>query len=142
PAQWRAARKQACKAATSWAQSQLRGAGDLDSGGCLGGGRLSLVATLESDIAAVDAMDSAEFSADGENRRTTASDQPAGYDYRLRSRERVPRKRIYGSTKPGTLLKQQIPVKTDRWDVQYPDSQKLIWCRIRGRRRAAIAAIP
>lgn len=30
------------------------------------------------------------------------------------------RKRIYGHTKPGTLLKQQIPVKTDRWDVQVP----------------------
>jgi hypothetical protein len=41
-------------------------------------------------------------------------------DYRLRGRKRVLRKRIYGRTKPGTLLKQQIPVKTDRWDVQVP----------------------
>jgi hypothetical protein len=39
-------------------------------------------------------------------------------DYRLGARKRVLRKRIYGRTKPGTLLKQQIPVKTDRWDVQ------------------------
>ena len=45
---------------------------------------------------------------------------PRAIDYRLRSRKRVLRKRIYGSTKPGTLLKQQIPVKTDRWDVQAP----------------------
>lgn len=45
---------------------------------------------------------------------------PRAIDYRLRSRKRVLRKRIYGSTKPGTLLKQQIPVKTDRWDVQVP----------------------
>jgi len=30
------------------------------------------------------------------------------------------RRRQYGRTKPGTLLKQQIPVKTDRWDVQVP----------------------
>ncbi len=41
-------------------------------------------------------------------------------DYRLSPRKRVLRKRIYGRTKPGTLLKQQIPVKTDRWDVQVP----------------------
>src|ERR1700730_9644075 len=45
---------------------------------------------------------------------------PRAIDYRLRARKRVLRKRIYGSTKPGTLLKQQIPVKTDRWDVQVP----------------------
>jgi len=45
---------------------------------------------------------------------------PRAMDYRLRSRKRVLRKRIYGSTKPGTLLKQHIPVKTDRWDVQAP----------------------
>src|SRR4029077_15876175 len=32
---------------------------------------------LKAAIAAVDAVDSAAFSADGENRRTTASDQPA-----------------------------------------------------------------
>jgi hypothetical protein len=30
------------------------------------------------------------------------------------------RKRQYGRTKPGALLKQQIPLKTDRWDVQSP----------------------
>jgi hypothetical protein len=45
---------------------------------------------------------------------------PRAMDYRLRSRKRVLRKKIYGSTKPGTLLKQHIPVKTDRWDVQAP----------------------
>jgi hypothetical protein len=30
------------------------------------------------------------------------------------------RKRQYGRTRPGTLLKHQIPLKTDRWDVQVP----------------------
>jgi hypothetical protein len=30
------------------------------------------------------------------------------------------RKRLYGRTKPGTLLKHHIPVRTDRWDVQVP----------------------
>jgi hypothetical protein len=30
------------------------------------------------------------------------------------------RRRIYGRTKPGTLLKHHIPLKTDRWDVTEP----------------------
>jgi hypothetical protein len=38
-----------------------------------------LVAALESAIAAMDAVDTASFPPDGENRRTTASYQPAGY---------------------------------------------------------------
>jgi hypothetical protein len=29
-------------------------------------------------------------------------------------------KRLYGRTKPGTLLKHHIPLKTGRWDVQVP----------------------
>jgi hypothetical protein len=29
-------------------------------------------------------------------------------------------RRIYGRTKPGTLLKHQIPIKTDHWDVKGP----------------------
>jgi hypothetical protein len=41
-------------------------------------------------------------------------------DRRLASRKRERRRRIYGSTKPGTLLKHHIPVKTDRWNVQRP----------------------
>jgi len=30
------------------------------------------------------------------------------------------RKRMYGGTKPGTLLKHHIPIKTDQWDVTEP----------------------
>jgi len=30
------------------------------------------------------------------------------------------KRRIYGRTKPGTLLKHKIPVKTDHWDVEQP----------------------
>ena len=30
------------------------------------------------------------------------------------------RKRQYGRTRPGTLLKHQIPLRTDRWDVEVP----------------------
>ena len=41
-------------------------------------------------------------------------------DYRLRGENRKVRRRLYGRTKPGTLLKHQIPLKTDHWDVQEP----------------------
>jgi hypothetical protein len=30
------------------------------------------------------------------------------------------KRRIYGRTKPGTLLRHKIPVKTDHWDVEQP----------------------
>jgi hypothetical protein len=41
-------------------------------------------------------------------------------DRRLRSRKLGIKKRIYGCTKPGTLLKHHIPIKTDHWDVDTP----------------------
>jgi len=41
-------------------------------------------------------------------------------DRRLQSRKRQLKRKIYGRTKPGTLLKHHIPVKTDSWDVQVP----------------------
>lgn len=41
-------------------------------------------------------------------------------DRRLQSRKRQVRKGIYGRTKPGTLLKHQIPIKTDHWNVKSP----------------------
>lgn len=45
---------------------------------------------------------------------------PRQMDRGLRPFKRELRKRQYGRTKPGTLLKHQIPLKTDRWDVQVP----------------------
>ncbi len=41
-------------------------------------------------------------------------------DRRLRARKQQLRRRIYGRTKPGALLKHQIPIKTDHWQVQAP----------------------
>jgi hypothetical protein len=41
-------------------------------------------------------------------------------DYRLRGEKRKVRRRLYGRTKPGMLLKHQIPLKTDHWDVEAP----------------------
>lgn len=41
-------------------------------------------------------------------------------DRRLAEKKRKLKRRIYGRTKPGTLLKHQIPIKTDHWDVNEP----------------------
>jgi hypothetical protein len=41
-------------------------------------------------------------------------------DRRLRDRKQRLKRRLYGRTRPGTLLKHQIPVKTDAWDVRVP----------------------
>ena len=45
---------------------------------------------------------------------------PRQIDRRLAPQRRQLRKRLYGRTKPGTLLKHHIPLKTDRWDVAVP----------------------
>ena len=45
---------------------------------------------------------------------------PRSIDYRLRDEKRKPRRRLYGRTKPGTLLKHPIPLKRDHWEVQVP----------------------
>jgi hypothetical protein len=45
---------------------------------------------------------------------------PATIDRRLKPRKRQLKKRLYGRTKPGTLLKHHIPIKTDSWDVKTP----------------------
>lgn len=41
-------------------------------------------------------------------------------DRRLRDRKQRLKRRLYGRTRPGALLKHQIPVKTDAWDVRVP----------------------
>jgi hypothetical protein len=45
---------------------------------------------------------------------------PATMDRRLKPKKRVLKNRLYGRTKPGTLLKHHIPIKTDSWDVTTP----------------------
>ena len=41
-------------------------------------------------------------------------------DRRLQAKKNQCKRRSYGRTKPGTLLKHHIPVKTDSWDVPTP----------------------
>ncbi len=46
----------------------------------------------------------------------------AGYPWpvRLKARKTRLQRRLYGRTKPGTLLKHHIPIKTDAWRVTTP----------------------
>ena len=41
-------------------------------------------------------------------------------DRHLSAKRRAAKKRLYGRTKPGTLLRRQIPVRTQHWDVEGP----------------------
>jgi hypothetical protein len=45
---------------------------------------------------------------------------PATIDRRLAPKKRQLKTRLYGRTKPGTLLKHHIPIKTDSWNIQSP----------------------
>lgn len=41
-------------------------------------------------------------------------------DRRLSLHKRTVKRRLYGTTRPGSLLKQMIPIKTDHWEVTLP----------------------
>jgi transposase InsO family protein len=45
---------------------------------------------------------------------------PRQIDRRLRPYKVKAKRRLYGRTKPGTLLKHQIPIKAERWEVDEP----------------------
>jgi hypothetical protein len=46
-------------------------------------------------------------------------------DRRLFLHKRNFKRRLYGTTRPGSLLKQMIPIKTDHWDVTLPGYLKI-----------------
>ena len=43
---------------------------------------------------------------------------PSTIDRAFKTKKRSLKRRVYGRIKPGTLLKHQIPIKTDCWDVK------------------------
>jgi len=45
---------------------------------------------------------------------------PSTIDRRLRDKKQKHKHRLWGTTKPGSLLKHQIPIKTDPWDAVEP----------------------
>src|SRR5207245_4632487 len=50
---------------------------------------------------------------------------PRQMDRRLAPHRRQLRKRLYGRTKPGSLLKHHIPLTPDRWDVDTPGNTEI-----------------
>ncbi len=60
------------------------------------------------------------FSLSAEIQRQLLSISPSTIDRRLKAKKWLVKKKLYGRTKPGTLLKHHIPIKTDSWDVTAP----------------------
>ncbi len=60
------------------------------------------------------------FSLSAQVQNQLLSISPSTIDRRLKAKRRLLKKRLYGRTKPGTLLKHHIPIKTDSWDVTTP----------------------
>lgn len=60
------------------------------------------------------------FAISAQAQQQLLSISPATIDRRLKPKKRQLKKRLYGRTKPGTLLKHHIPIKTDSWDVKTP----------------------
>jgi hypothetical protein len=60
------------------------------------------------------------FRFDGEVERQLLAISPRQIDRRLKERKHQVKRRLYGRTKPGTLLKHHIAIRTDRWDVREP----------------------
>lgn len=52
--------------------------------------------------------------------RQILSISPRQIDRRLKEKKTEFKRRMYGRTKPGSLLKHHIPIKTDCWDVTIP----------------------
>ncbi len=46
--------------------------------------------------------------------------QPLLLNKECKGKKRKLKRRLYGRTKPGTLLRHKIPVKTEHWDVKRP----------------------
>ena len=55
-----------------------------------------------------------------ETERQLLGISPRQMDRRLAGKKSQCKQRLYGQTKPGTLLKHHIPVKTDSWNVTQP----------------------
>ena len=60
------------------------------------------------------------FQPDSNIKKQILGISPRQMDRRLSRHKFMVKKRIYGRTKPGALLKHQIPIKTEHWDVKIP----------------------
>jgi hypothetical protein len=90
------------------ARPDVRAAGHFGFASRLGSSGLSLVGAAEGAVAG------------SKLEQQLLQISARSMDERLRTSKRRLRRKLYGRTKPGTLLKQHIPLKTERWDVQVP----------------------
>lgn len=60
------------------------------------------------------------FSITPEEQKQLLAISPAQMDRRLKSKKQWIRKKVYGSTRTGAILKHQIPIKTDSWNIRVP----------------------
>ena len=93
----------------------------LVSYGHLGGGRLSVLGAPQSSLTVYGSLGPQKrFAISAQAQKQLLSISPATIDRRLKPKKRQLKNRLYGRTKPGTLLKHHIPIKTDSWDVKTP----------------------
>ena len=105
-------------AAKTSPELRAQNAGGFDRG--VGSGGIPLVGAAEGNVANVDAMDSQTLRYWPREGTRIIGDQPAADGSPAARPEDASRRRLYGRTKPGLLLKHQIAIKTDSWDVQCP----------------------
>jgi hypothetical protein len=60
------------------------------------------------------------FRLSADRKRDLLKISPRQMDRRMQCQKHIAKKSIYGGTKPGTLLKHHIPIKTDHWNVKEP----------------------
>jgi hypothetical protein len=60
------------------------------------------------------------FEVNGDREKELWGSSARQLDRRLSSHKRTVKRRLYGNTRPGSLLKQMIPIKTDHWNVTLP----------------------
>ncbi len=66
-----------------------------------------------------------DLSAPPAQERQLLAISPRQLERRLRTRKQTLKRRVYGTTRPGSLLKHMIPIKTDQWDVTKPGSLEI-----------------
>src|SRR5215475_11745059 len=91
--------------------------GPLDPASHLGSIGLPLVGAAKSAPAALAALAKKHFAISLPIEQQLLSISARQIDRRLKARKTQLKRRLYGRTKPGTLLKHHIPIKTDSWNV-------------------------
>jgi len=117
--EWNSSRK-ATGATAAWTPTALWPASALGAGGDLGSRGVSLVSKAEGLATELDARIRKRYRITPPMEKQLLGISARQIDRRLRAKKSERKRRIYGRTKPGSLLKHHIPVKTDSWNVTCP----------------------